>query len=490
MEMTAANLTAPADRCDVVVVGGGIAGMVAATRCAIGGLAAVVLERLPDERYVCNTRLTGGIFHLAHHGIHEPAEKILAASLAATEGAADPALLETVVRGSGALVSWLAELGVRFIRSGPGEWQSRVLAPPTLPQLGRRWQGRSGDVLLRTLEARLERHGGRVLRGHRALHLARKDGLLAGIEGVRDDGSAFALAARHCVIADGGFQANLDALARHITSAPQRLVQRNARSSIGDGLAMAAEIGGALTELSRFYGHVLSRDALDNDLLWPFPWVDELARTSIVVGPDARRFVDEGWGGVHVANAIARLRDPASAAVVFDHAAWEGPGRSRVLATNPHLPRAGGTVHRAATLPALAAMAGLPAALLEDEVARYNAAVRTASFDTLAPVRSTHKFAPLPIATAPFYAIPVVAGITYTMGGIRIDANARVVGADGTPIPGVYAAGSAVGGIEGGPHAGYVGGLCKAGVTALRAADHILAHALGQGRSDGARRTA
>jgi fumarate reductase flavoprotein subunit len=458
---------------DVVVVGGGIAGLVAATRCAIAGLSVVALERLDEDRYVCNTRLTGGIFHLAHHGVDEPDETLLDAARTATGATADPDLLHVLVTDSRRVVRWLQSLGVRFIKNGPEQWQSRVLAPPTLPHVGRKWHGRSGDALLRTLESQLTAHGGQLLRGHRVTRLVMHGNAFAGVEGTRSDGSAFAVSGAHVVVADGGFQANMETLGRHICTVPARLVQRNAQSGIGDGLAMTGAIGASFTDLSKFYGHVLSRDALTNDLLWPYPWVDELARSSMVVGPDARRFLDEGWGGVDIANRLARLPDPASAVVVFDHAAWVGPGRNRILATNPHLLRAGGTVHMATALDALASMAGLPAAPLIDEVARYNKAILGGTPGLMSPRRSVHKFPALPVITPPFYAIPVAAGITYTMGGVRIDTDARVLDEGGHPIRGVYAAGSVTGGIEGGPHAGYIGGLCKAAVTGLRAAEHI-----------------
>lgn len=79
----------------------------------------------------------------------------------------------------------------------------------------------------------------------------------------------------------------------------------------------------------------------------------------------------------------------------------------------------------------------------------------------------------MPIAKPPFYAVPVVAGITYTMGGISINVNTQVLRADGSPIDGLYAAGIAAGGLEGGPQIGYVAGLARCGVTALRSAEHI-----------------
>jgi fumarate reductase flavoprotein subunit len=77
-------------------------------------------------------------------------------------------------------------------------------------------------------------------------------------------------------------------------------------------------------------------------------------------------------------------------------------------------------------------------------------------------------------AHGPFYAIPACAGITYTMGGPVIDSHARMVSRAGHPIGGLYIVGAASGGIEGGPRPGYVGGLVKAAVTGLAAAEHIV----------------
>ena len=79
----------------------------------------------------------------------------------------------------------------------------------------------------------------------------------------------------------------------------------------------------------------------------------------------------------------------------------------------------------------------------------------------------------LGLATAPFRAIPVCAGITYTMGGIAIDRDCRAQHRDGGAIAGLYAAGSSTGGFEGGPNAAYIGGLSKAIVTGMRAAESI-----------------
>jgi fumarate reductase flavoprotein subunit len=56
------------------------------------------------------------------------------------------------------------------------------------------------------------------------------------------------------------------------------------------------------------------------------------------------------------------------------------------------------------------------------------------------------------------------------MGGIVVDGDGAVLDERDRPIPGLYAAGSTIGGLNGGPHAGYVGGLINA-TMALRAAE-------------------
>ena len=58
------------------------------------------------------------------------------------------------------------------------------------------------------------------------------------------------------------------------------------------------------------------------------------------------------------------------------------------------------------------------------------------------------------------------------MGGVEIDAHAQAMRRDGGPFPGLYAVGTPVAHLEGGPRAGYVGGLCKGFVLALLAAEH------------------
>jgi fumarate reductase flavoprotein subunit len=249
-------------------------------------------------------------------------------------------------------------------------------------------------------------------------------------------------------------------------------MQRNARTATGDGLQMAQAVGAATVGMNCFYGHLLSRDAMTNDRLWPRPYLDSLVVAGILVDAEGNRFANEGEGGVYAANAVARLADPLSSTLVFDQAIWEGPGTNAMIPANPLLPNAGGTLHRAATIPELAALAGLPPERLQLTVERYNEALQTGALEKLSPPRRTDRYKAWPIAKPPFYAAPLCTGITNTMGGIAVDQDGAVLDESGSPIAGLYAAGGATGGLEGGPSIGYVGGLIKA-VFGLRAAEKI-----------------
>jgi fumarate reductase flavoprotein subunit len=135
------------------------------------------------------------------------------------------------------------------------------------------------------------------------------------------------------------------------------------------------------------------------------------------------------------------------------------------------LPDAGGTVIEATELTDLARRAGVDASELTNTVAAFNRSIQSGG--PFAPARTTDVYPAHPVAKPPFYAIPLCAGITVTSGGLSVNGKGQVMDADDRPVPGLYAAGATVGGIEGGPAASYVGGLIKSFAIGLIAADTI-----------------
>jgi len=458
---------------DVIVIGAGIAGLVAANRAAQLGKRVVVLEKGEDKKYLCNSRYTYGTFHIHFTDVGAPEEELFGKILAATAGFARKDLARAIAKDGRRLMQWLRSEGVDLIDTGKEKYETNVLAPPWRTGFGLTWRGYAGDVALTRLEDNLRQRQGRLLRGTRAHSLRRTaEGIEVATKAMHDGPKLSGCA---LVIADGGFQADLDLLRAHISSAPEKLLQRNGGTATGDGMRMAQALGAAVTGLGVFYGHLHSRNAMTTDRLWPRPYADELAAAAIVIDAAGNRFADEGLGGITLSNAVAHLPDPLGATIIFDQAIWDGPpGRRHVQPPNPLIVEAGGTLYRADSIAELAARIGVAPQRLKQVVGEYNAALAAGALHTLSPPRRTDRYRAWPINAAPFYALPICAAITNTMGGIVVDGDGAVLDERDQPIPGLYAAGSTIGGLNGGPNAGYVGGLINATI-ALRAAEAIAA---------------
>jgi len=455
---------------DLVSIGGGFAGLCAAVRAAELGLRAAVLEKGEDERYPCSSRWAGGIFHVSYHDVRSTPGELVAAIERATSGETAPELAAAIAEDCARTVDWLAAQGAEFTSASPIGWHRWTLAQPRAAVAGQDWQGRGPDRMIARLKDRLEQRQGRMFLGARSHELRMAGGRCIGLAARRGN-TELGLTARAVVIADGGFPGDPELFRRHIGPRPDLVLQRHAGTAVGDGLRMAEAAGAALTRLDRFYGHLMSRDAMHSERLWPYPQIDAVAAAAIVVDRDGGRLLDEGLGGISITNALARLDDPLCATVICDAPIWETAGRAAQIPPNPQLQEGGGTLHQADTLAALAETAGLDPERLSATVTAYNDAVRGGALAALSPPRSLKSGNPKPIETPPFFAIPICAGITNTFGGIAIDGHGRVQRPDGSAIDGLYAAGGCTGGLEGGGALGYVGGLIKACVFGLRAAE-------------------
>jgi succinate dehydrogenase/fumarate reductase flavoprotein subunit len=226
------------------------------------------------------------------------------------------------------------------------------------------------------------------------------------------------------LLCTGGFAAS-SALVTQFVQPAGALRLRAGLWSTGDGLCFALDRGAALSAgLDEFYGRNMP-DA---------PWDEtQLVSMSQLYGRFARIYDEDGveffapgdvsWSETNVVQATARRRD-AKAFYVLDEQALGRRVRERTVAE----------MVAAAPADARVSLADLPF----DPPAGAVAAVR------------------------------VIASITHTIGGLRIDERARVLGADGTPVDGLWAAGVDAGGVATG---GYASGLAQALVLGLVAAE-------------------
>lgn len=466
---------------DLIAVGAGLAGLTAANRALELGQRCLVLERSTIARHPCASRANGGVFHVGFRSVTVDPNELFNVINKATGDFPDPPVARALADNSMRAIDWLKSFGTKFVPLEPTDgWKEHTLYPLGFHnKTTMEWEDLGADRLITRLEERVKELGGESIRGARVTGLIIEDGQVRGVKAQTAEGEK-PFRAKAVVLADGGFEANKDMLKRFVTSHPEHLHMRAPDSGYGDGMRMAEDAGGRLLSMEAFYGHLLSADSLHRDGLSPFPFLEFLAATGMMVDANGERFVDETTGGHFTSNALARHGN-ALAHVIFDDAMWNTIGKHFFCPPNPNLVNAGGTLHKADTIEELATKFGLAPAKLRQLVDAQNAKVEanrakdeaTAAARKAMPSYAKGKHASQAFKTPPYYAAPACPALTSTLGGIAIDRDGRVLRKEGGTIPGLYAAGSTCGGIEGGPEVGYLGGLIKALVFGVLVAEHL-----------------
>lgn len=453
---------------DVLVVGAGLAGFTTAVRSAENGASVLLIDKSLGEFGDGNVLMASGSLRAGGKSPRSnPAELY---DFVMSEGVGYPDLVKAWSETCGRAVDWLASAGVRLEETAPGRiWlnqESEIsLAPVYKKDVGTR--------AVATLKARLEMLGGRYMNGIEGVSLVSENGAIRGIVG-RQRTESLELRARATVLSTGGFSANPRLVRKYIGRKADQCKLRGSPQDTGDGLRMALECGAKAVNLQYFYGHLISHKALVDDRFWPYPRLDSFVDEGMLIDREGRRFIDEGRGDVAVANELARSDDPSGASLIFDRDSWEAskdnPSSTslKIPAPNPWLRENDGEIFFSETIAGLAAELRVNAQYLTVTLEQYNRAVE-ANQHGLLSVPRTGKPKPL---RAPFYGLKVISGITFTMGGILIDGRGEVLDTSEKPIPGLYAAGDAIGGLMGGYRGGYTGGLMQAVVTGILAGEN------------------
>jgi fumarate reductase flavoprotein subunit len=277
------------DSIDCVVIGGGLAGMSAARRLQQLGVPALVLEKGADDYGHNNARISGGLVHLAWRDMGEPPEQLRERLSGETCDEIDPQIADALAANAGRAIRWLAAEGVEMRQKGDQPYQRHALYPHR-PGTGHRIAPEFGpDRMMRALYDNFRRDGGQVVLGCAAHSITGGAADRRWTVHYRDGAGAATVEADAALVADGGFQGNAEMLARYVGSNAALSVLRAWPSATGDGLRILLALGAATTGLGRVYGHMVSQDALWNDALWPYPAMDKLCLTGLLVDRLGRR---------------------------------------------------------------------------------------------------------------------------------------------------------------------------------------------------------
>ncbi len=279
------------------------------------------------------------------------------------------------------------------------------------------------------------------------------------------------------ILATGGFQGSSELLTRYFGRWADRLIRRANPRSVGDGLMLGTDAGASTSgSMASFYGHLLPAPPA------VVPPEDFVAVTqyfsshSVLVNQQGERFTDESNGDEMNAQATA-LESEALAYMIYDHDVYsqhaivKGVG-DRVSDKFYESKAMGAPAATADTIEELAAIMegwGVYAPGVLETVRQYNEAVAAGTPQHLRIPRLDHAE---PVLKAPLYALGVTPGVTFTLGGLKINANAQVIDRRDIPMPGLYAVGADGGGIF---NEKYGGGLCLGLVFGRLAAQHATA---------------
>ncbi len=423
---------------DLIVVGGGNAALCAAIEASEAGARVLLLEGAPKPYRGGNSRHTRN-FRCMHTGpmsvltgAYEE-EEYLDDLLLVTKGKTDENLARLAIRTSETCLPWMEKHGVVF--------QPSLSGTLSLSRTNAFFLG-GGKALVNAYYNAAEDLGVRVVYEAKVRHVVIENNKFQAVQ-VMLDGAEQTITGKAVVLASGGFQADLDWLARAWGPAARNFLIRgtpyNRGEVLRDMLDAGAESVGDPTQC-----HAVAIDGrapkYDGGIVTRLDCVP----FAVVVNKDGQRFYNEGedvwpkryaiWGRL-----VAAQLDQVAYALID------------AKSTNLFMPSVFPAV-TAGSIGELAEKLGLPRDAVERTVDTFNQACRPGTFhpteldgvatEGLEPPKTNWA---RPLDTAPFYGYSLRPGVTFTYLGLKVEETARVSGRDGR-YDNIWAAGEIMAG--------------------------------------------
>ena len=462
---------------DVAIVGAGGAGMTAAITAAAEGKSVVILESQPmvggnsvratggmnagktvyqdenefgesagvektlktaAEKYADNETITAlaktvseqwAAYQANPTGYFDSVELMELDTMIGGKGINDPELVETLCANSADAIDWLDEHGITLhnVSSFGGASVKRIHRPVNA-------EGKTvsvGSYMIPLLQENCEKAGVKMMLDTTATEiLTDANGAAVGVKATGASGETVTVNAKAVVLATGGFGANLDMVVKYKPEL-KGFMTTNAPGIQGQGIEMAQAIGAATVDMDQIQIHptveantaALITEGLRGD-------------GAVLINAEGKRFIDE-VGTRDVVSAAEIAQTGSYSWLVVDQAMVDA---SSVI---QGYIKKGYTV-TGETYEELGKAMGVDEAAFAETMNTWNGYVEAKND----PDFGRTSFAN-PLNTAPYYAIKVTAGVHHTMGGLKINTNTEVLKADGSVIPGLFAAGEVTGGVHG-----------------------------------------
>ena len=446
---------------DVVVVGGGGAGLAAAIEARESGHSVLLLEKNPalggSTAWSIGSVTATGTPHQRKRGIvDDPAEHWadmpgFAGELAERDNGGLRRILCNEIPDT---FQWLLDSGVRFMGPMPEPPHRQPRMHNVLP---------NSRSFIYHLGRRARRAGVDIRTGTRVTALVQRDGRVTGVDAESEAGAMRCTARGGVVLAAGDFTNGADFKARFMGPQEAKVEGVNL-SATGDGQRMAEALGARIVNGDLALGPEIRFIAPATETLVrrlpPWRWLAVFMQWALdhlppaLLRPFMMKFLTTALApspALFEAGAILVNRRGERFGSELDKPAWRLPDQpdkagyiliDRALAQQfsawPHfVSTAPGIAYayipdyrknrpdvytEAPTLAELAAKLGMDATVLAQSAA--SGSVR-------------------PLGEGPYVALgPVRSVFVHSEGGLVVDSQHRVLGADGQPLPGLYAAGS------------------------------------------------
>jgi fumarate reductase flavoprotein subunit len=439
------------DGWDLIVVGGGNAGLPAAIFAAQRGAKVLIVEA---------AGILGGTLHLStgqmsaagtqlqkEKGIQDSPQSHYEDIMRISKGTANPDLLRLFVSHAADSFDWLMDRGLDVFPEHPVTGTTHE--PYSNPRYA--WGQQRGQSILRILEAELapELESGRVtviLSTQVTDLIQAEDGSVTGVVTKNASGETARYSGHNILLTCGGYTSNAK-MFEDLEGALD-FSDVSYEFSQGAGITLGRSVGGYVRGGEHhlpLFGAILA----DED--YPSPMIGTVRHFppnrppwEIFVNVHGQRFLREDIPS-HDAYEHALLAQPEERCwVVFDEAVYgQAPrlvGRMSEEDVVEAFASSWPMFYQADSLTTLAERAGIDAEGLTRTVAQYNAAQKAGKDPQFG-----REHMPLPIAQPPFYAIQLQSWLLTACAGLAVDRGLRVIREDGTPVPGLYAAGELLG---------------------------------------------
>lgn len=418
----------PTKEADVVVLGGGAAGLSAAITAAEKGASVVLLEK--QGIVGGSTARSGGKVLAANtpwqekQGYEDSPEAMTEFLLSYDNGLMDPKKIADFSNDSPNLMNWLSDLGVKIqdveaIHSSITPWRVHNVEGG-----GGQTAGHGGQLTV-PLYQKAKELGVQFFYNWQASELLKDaDGKITGVKAVSygKEGQEEAEISAHAVIlATGGFAKNEEMMKAYADFLPSNKYASVSNANTGDGIKMGEAVGARVTQhpgTQLVYVSFTSGVGINEE-------------SGLIVSEKGERVCNEYSYQSHVAQALADAKSTKGYYIATANDPNPSVQYAITLEDTP----------KAASVEELAKQIGMDPATLQQTVERYNALCATGTDEDFGKPAEYMQ----PVEGDTYYAILMQPSSSNTFGGLDIDLQARVLDTEGNPISGLYAAGEVAG---------------------------------------------